>query len=233
MASSPRYAIYYAPPHGSPLDRFGVALLGYDAFSGDDPPFSDDVLSTAPDWRELTRDPRAYGFHATLKAPFVLAADKTEHDLQAAVAAFARTPRAIPEIRPTVSAVGGFIAVVPAIVSGALDVLAQDCVTGFDAFRAPLTAHDRARRRPDMLTPRQVEQLDRWGYPYVFDDFQFHMTLTGRLPDERQQPILSMLRRRFAALELATLAIDAIALFRQDDAGSRFRVIGREKLISV
>ena len=230
MVSSPRYAIYYAPAHASALDRFGALLLGYDAFSGDDLPFPDEAIGIAPDWRELTRDPRAYGFHATLKAPFALAADKTEHDLQTAVTAFAKTPRAIPDIRPTVSAVGGFIAVVPAVACDALDILAQDCVTGFDAFRAPLTAHDRARRRPEALTARQVEQLDRWGYPYVFEDFQFHMTLTGRLPAERQPPILSMLRRRFATLALTTLAIDAIALYRQDDAGSRFRVIGRELL---
>lgn len=230
MVSHPRYAIYYAPRHESALDRFGAALLGYDAFGGEDLPFPDEAIGIAPDWGELTRDPRAYGFHATLKAPFALAADKTEHDLQAAVTAFAKTPRTVPEIRPTVSAIGGFIAIAPAVACGALDSLARDCVVGFDAFRAPLTAHDRARRRPETLTARQVEQLDRWGYPYVFEDFQFHMTLTGRLPAERQPPILTMLRQRFAALELVTLAIDGIALFRQDDAGSRFRVIGQELL---
>lgn len=233
MVSHPRYAIYYAPPHAGSLDRFGSRLLGYDAFGGGDLPFPDEAIGIAPDWSELTRDPRAYGFHATLKAPFALAAERTEHDLQAAVTAFAKTPRAIPDIRPVVDAISGFIAIVPAVACGALDILAQDCVTGFDAFRAPLTAHDRARRRPDTLTARQVEQLDRWGYPYVFEDFRFHMTLTGRLPAERQQPILSMLRLRFATLALATLAIDGIALFRQDDAGSRFRVIGRELLTPV
>ena len=74
MADYPRYAIYYAPAPGSGLDRFGAALLGYDAFTGKDLPFPEDILQAAPDWRGLTGDPRKYGFHATLKAPLSLGA---------------------------------------------------------------------------------------------------------------------------------------------------------------
>ncbi len=180
----------------------------------------------APDWRDLTADPRKYGFHATLKAPLSLATGTTEAELLAACEAFAEAPRAVPVIRPIVEAISGFIAVVPASPSGELDQLAATCVREFDRFRAPLTPEDRARRNPARLTPRQYEQLDRWGYPYVMDDFRFHMTLTGRLPAERRAPILAMLQQRFAALDIATLAIDRFALFRQTDAGSRFRIIG-------
>ena len=99
---------------GSDLDRFGAELLGYDAFAGDDLPFPDDVFQAAPDWRELTADPRKYGFHATLKAPFSLAPGKTEAELFAACSAFAATPRAIPVIKPVVGSISGFIAVIPA-----------------------------------------------------------------------------------------------------------------------
>ena len=76
MTHFPRYAIYYAPAPDSDLDRFGAQLLGYDAFSGEDLPFPDGILQAAPDWHELTRDPRKYGFHATLKAPLSLAPGK-------------------------------------------------------------------------------------------------------------------------------------------------------------
>ena len=110
-----------------------------------------------------------------------LAPGKTEAELLAACEAFARTPRPIPVISPVVGSISGFIAVVPAEPSAELERLAADCVSEFDAFRAPLTAEDRARRNPSMLTPRQREYLDRWGYPYVMEDFRFHMTLTGRL----------------------------------------------------
>ena len=72
MANSLRYAIYYAAAPGSELDRFGANLLGYDAWSGEDLPFPDGVAERMPDWRDLTQDPRKYGFHATLKAPLAL-----------------------------------------------------------------------------------------------------------------------------------------------------------------
>ena len=83
---------------------------------------------------------------------------------------------------------------------------------------------------PAALTPRQRDYLDRWGYPYVFEEFRFHMTLTGRLPAERREPVVAMLRERFAATGIGPLAIDAIALCRQENPNSRFRVIGRWQL---
>ena len=62
------------------------------------------------------------------------------------------------------------------------------------------------------------------------EDFRFHLTLTGRLDAERRGPILTMLRNSFSAIGIETLAIDRIALFRQDDADSRFHVVGHWKL---
>jgi putative phosphonate metabolism protein len=220
----PRYAIYYAPAPGGPLDRFGAALLGYDAHHGIDVPFPGDMPA---DWRELTHDPRKYGFHATLKAPMALAPGRVEDELAAACAAFAARPRAVPVIEPAVDTIEGFVAIVPASREAALEALAADCVREFDAFRAPLTDGDRARRNPARLTPRQRSHLDRWGYPYVFEEFRFHMTLTGRLDAARCGPVLAMLRQRFGETGIDTLPVDRIALFRQRDAGSRFRIVGQ------
>jgi len=230
MSNYPRYAIYYAPEPASDLDRFGAELLGYDAFTGKDLPFPGGVIEAAPDWHELSSDPRKYGFHATLKAPFSLAQGRTEADLLAACAAFAATPRATPRFRPVVGSISGFIAVIPAEPPPALLKLAADCVSEFDFLRAPLSAADRARRNPAQLTPTQRERLDRWGYPYVMEEFRFHMTLTGRLGSERREPILAMLRDRFASIGRETLAIDRIAVFAQENAASRFRIVGQWEL---
>jgi putative phosphonate metabolism protein len=226
MAAFPRYAIYHAAARTGALDRFGAHMLGYDGWTGEELPFPEDVVQAVPDWRDLTEDPRKYGFHATLKAPMALADGKTEAELLAACESFAETPRPIPVITPVVNSISGFLAVVPTEPSAELERLAAECVSAFDSFRAPLTPEDRARRNPEKLTPRQCEYLDRWGYPYVMEEFRFHMTLTGRLRSERREPLLSMLRQRFAAIGLTRLAIDGIALFRQDGAASRFRIIG-------
>ncbi|MBR0879259.1 putative phosphonate metabolism protein [Bradyrhizobium japonicum] len=226
MTDFPRYAIYFTAGADSALTRFGAELLGYDVYTGDEVPFPADASRVAPDWRDVTADPRKYGFHGTLKAPMALAPGRTEAELVAACAAFAGKARPIPSIRPVVDSISGFIAVIPTKPVGALQQLAADCVREFDDFRAPMTAEDRARRKPDKLTERQRDHLDRWGYPYVMEEFRFHMTLTGRLDAERRGPILEMLRARFAALGLETLAIDRIALFKQDDARARFRFVG-------
>jgi putative phosphonate metabolism protein len=222
MASYPRYALYCAPAPGSALDRFGAEMLGYDAYHGSDLPFPEGL---PPDWRAVTQDPRKYGFHGTLKAPIALAEGKTEAALVGACEAFADTPRQIPVMEPVIDSISGFIAMIPAKPSAELQQLAADVTRDFDSFRAPLTPQDRTRRNPERLTSRQVEYLDRWGYPYVMEEFRFHMTLTGRLEAARREVVVPMLRERFAAIRLATLAVDRLALFRQDDAASRFRII--------
>lgn len=108
----PRYAIYYVAAPGSDLDRFGARLLGYDAFSGEELPFPKGVTEIVSDWSDLTRDPRQYGFHATLKAPFSLARGKTEAALVAACETFANRPRPLPVIRPVVNSISDFVAIV-------------------------------------------------------------------------------------------------------------------------
>ena len=226
----PRYAIYYAAARGSALDRFGAHLIGYDAWTGDELSFPEFATQAAADWRDLTQDPRKYGFHATLKAPMSLASGATEAELLAACAAFADKPRTIPVISPVVNAISGFIAVVPSTRSSALDQLAADCVIDLDCFRAPLTPEDRTRRNPSALTPRQRELLERWGYSYVMEEFRFHMTLTGRLDAVRRPLVLTMLQRRFSDIDMPQLAIDRVALFRQDDPTSRFRIVSQWRL---
>ena len=225
MSQYPRYAIYFVPSADSALYRFGAGLIGYDAYSGQALPFAQDVETAIEGWKQLTADPRKYGFHATLKAPITLAPGRTEDALAEAMREFALTPRAIPLITPIVRSISSFIAITPDGPCPELQTFAEECVTAFDSFRAPLTAADRERRNVSALTGRQVAYLDRWGYPYVFDEFHFHMTLAGSLPAERREPVTDALRRRFAALNLKTVPIDRLALLRQSDATSGFTVI--------
>src|SRR5262249_30663264 len=57
--------------------------------------------------------------------------------------------------------------------------------------------HEREQRLSAGLSERQIENLDRWGYPYVFEDFRFHLTLTGPIDAERRASILALLQARF------------------------------------
>ncbi|MGH6918168.1 MAG: DUF1045 domain-containing protein, partial [Geminicoccaceae bacterium] len=149
-----------------------------------------------------------------LAADCVDAFDGFRAPLDEAVAAFA-CERAPFEITLNVGSLGGFIAFVPAAAVAALDALAADCVEAFDGFRAPLDEAAIARRRAAGLTPRQDRHLLRYGYPYVLDDFRFHMTLTERLRAPERDQVLAILADRAADICAAPLRIDAITVFEQ------------------
>lgn len=206
--------------------RLGSSLLGYDAATGASVPFPAAPPCTDPDWRALTEEPRRYGFHATLKPPFALADGTDEAALMTAARTFARDRPAITVGELEVATIGAFTGLVPATSSPAVEVLAADSVRVFDPFRRPLSAADRARRLASPLTARQRDHLDRWGHPYVFEDFRFHMTLTGPLPEPRRQPIRAALALRFAPLR-AGVPVDAVTLFRQERRDLPFRVLER------
>ena len=218
--ATPRYALYFAPPAQSPLWRFGSAVLGYDAEAGTLRRFD------AARWSEITAEPRRYGFHATLKAPFRLAPGRREAELTAACARFAgnRAGFACPGV--TLASIGRFLALRLAAPSAALDRLAAGAVAALDEFRAPMTEAEREKRLRAPLTPRQREYLDRWGYPYVLDDFRFHMTLTGPLEDEERALAEAELAEHFAASGGdGPLIVREIALYRQETGP--FRLIAR------
>jgi Protein of unknown function (DUF1045) len=220
--SDARYAIYFIPSADGALYRLGSSLLGYDCYRGTDVAFP---RGLPDDWTELTAAPRRYGFHGTLMAPFRLRPGRDETGLLRAVARFVDAARDVAVIEPVVRALGRFIAIVPRERNVVLDRLAADCVTMFDDFRAPLSAGDRARRETG-LSARERSNLERWGYPYVFDDFRFHMTLTGPVGDDRRAALgdlLSVLLMRACGSDL--LQIDRIVLLRQADDTQRFRVV--------
>jgi putative phosphonate metabolism protein len=220
---SARYAIYFVPGAETPLYRFGAVAIGYDCFTGAEIPTLEGPPVDADTWRKLTDEPRRYGFHATLKAPFRLAPSCDEAELIAAFAAFAPTVDGFPVVEPVVRLLHRFVAVVPATANAALDRLAASCVMYFDHFRAPLKQTDRDRRRAAHLTARQVENVERWGYPYVFDEFRFHMTLTGALAANEEAIMLGYLRDRFARLcGERPVPIDHLALLRQAAPDARF-----------
>jgi putative phosphonate metabolism protein len=226
-----RYAIYFVAAPESDLHRFGSAVLGYDCYTGDALAFPHEVAKDHDAWHSLTEEPRRYGFHATLKAPFRLAPPRSEGEIVGAFRDFAAQSHPIARFAPQVRLLGAFVAVVPRDRGAALVDLANRCTTVFDCFRAPTSAEERGRRIAAGLSERQVKNLDRWGYPYVFDDFRFHMTLTGSLPPERRDAALGMLRRSFGArCGDGPIAVDRLGLVKQKDAQGRFSVLCAEPL---
>jgi Protein of unknown function (DUF1045) len=224
-----RYAIYFVPGAGCDLYRFGASVLGYDCYTGKDLPQHGGF--DAPDWAELAREPRRYGFHATLKAPFHLLPSATEADLVAELRRFAAVPRTPATIEPVIRPIGQFVAIVAAEPCPEVDRLAADCVMAFDRFRWPPTPEERRKRLASGLSARQIENIDRWGYPFVFDEFRFHMTLTGPVAADRRGAIIARLQAHFDEINgHRAIVIARLALVRQDDPSAPFRVVCEAEL---
>jgi putative phosphonate metabolism protein len=220
--ASDRWAIYWAPARASRLWALGTGWLGADPESGR-------LLtpSLPPDWHWALAEPRRYGFHMTLKAPFRLAQGTTPAGLAAALASFAAARRPVPLPPLVLADLDGFVALIPATPAAELDELAADVVTAFDRFRAPLDNQERARRRPEELDPIARELLDRWGYPHVLRRFRPHLTLTARLTPAQRLAIdrwVTLFR-----LELADerQSVTELALFHEPAPGRPFRLAAR------
>jgi len=228
VTASRRYAVYLAPPAESALWRFGSSVLGYDAETGAEPAAPDLAGFDAETWRDVTAEPRRYGFHGTLKAPFRLATDRGEPDLSAALAALAAEhhPFELPPL--AVRALGPFIALVPPAPMPTLAEVARCAVLDLDPLRAPLTEAEIAKRRPERLTARQCEYLGTYGYPYVLEEYRFHMTLTGPLPEAERGRALNALAEAFAASGAEVpVTIAELGLYVQERPGTRFRLVER------
>lgn len=219
-----RFAVYYAPPAGAFADR-AAAWLGRDAITPGPVAHPDLGLPLA----EITNEPRRYGFHATLKPPFRLAQGQTESGLHLALDLMARRLPKLQLQGLKIDELGGFLALTPVGDAAALQDLAAVLVTELDPFRAALTEAEIARRRPERLSPRQRDLLDLWGYPYVLEEFRFHMTLTDRL----ERPIAAKARQAaqawFAPVLPDPFEISEICLFGEHEDG-RFELCHRYAL---
>lgn len=219
--NEPRYAVYFAPEDETALAQFGWPWLGRTPDNAKDTPFHSAVRDD-PDHAARVADPRVYGLHATLKPPFHLAEGQSRDGLVAAMQNFCAARKAIEAPALTLDEISSFIAFRLPAPEAAIDALAADCVMEFDRFRAPPTTEDIAKRAASGLTPRQHEYLARWGYPYVLDQFRFHVTLTGRLGDEERAQARTLLRPLVEGVEREPLIIRSLCLFEQPRRGERF-----------
>jgi putative phosphonate metabolism protein len=227
-----RVAIYAAPRAEDPLWRFGSRTLGYDAATGAPEPTRPPLPLAQERWEELTEEPRRYGFHATLKAPFRLAEKASFAQLSDALKTYSARHAPVPAFRLEVRAIGEFLALMPEAAPDALAALAADVVIAFDAFRAELTQGERERRLSAKLDARQVEYLERFGYPYVLEEFRFHMSLTGKVKDKvlREELRFAFAEELRREMGDAPFRLDALVLFVQAAPGRRFAIRERHAL---
>jgi hypothetical protein len=158
-----------------------------------------------------TTGPARYGFHGTLHPPVALAPGVDAGGFGAEVAGVARRHRPL-RVGLSWAWFGPWLVLAPEPQPPALGDLADDLVTTLHPLRRPPTGEEQARRRAAGLTARQELHLERWGYPYVFDEFRFHLTVAGPVPEPERPAVEALARWWFegwGCLEVADVAVVA------------------------
>ena len=221
-----RYAVYYTPEPGAPLAEFGAHWLGWDSARGAARTHLD--MGTL-DVAGITATPRKYGFHGTIKPPFRLADGMTPEAPAESLAILCASAAPVTLEGLHLARLGRFLALVPTGEAHELAGLAARAVKELGAFRAPAKEAELIKRRAARLNPAQDANLVQWGYPYVLDQFRFHLTLTGRLAPELIAQAEAALDAPLAQLDLAPYHMAGLTLLGEDDAG-RFHQIHRYPL---
>ncbi|MCV6585969.1 MAG: DUF1045 domain-containing protein [Marinibacterium sp.] len=219
-----RFAIYFVPPQSAGWADWAASWLGWDAITGQARAHPD--LDAPLPIADITARPRKYGLHATLKPPMRLAEGRDYDALAQATAALAATQAPVVLDGLELGRLGSFLALVPQGETAALAALAGACVTTLDPFRAPAPDAELARRRAAGLSPAQEAHLTRWGYPYVLDQFRFHITLSGRLGRDQIGAVGDLLDALLTPQIPRPFVIGDIAI-AGEDADGRFHVTDR------
>jgi hypothetical protein len=225
-----RYAIYWAPRPDSALAALGRTWLGSDPERGT-PSAERNLLGLDPGLVDrATAAPRRYGLHATMKAPFRLAPDVSESELNTALAAFCGRRRRFATGPLRLARFDTWLALVPTRPLTDLEWLAAECVVQFDHFRAVLSAEDR-ERRGNPTDPILARNLEEFGYPHVLSAFQFHITLAGPLELHELDMIEAALTPVVAPFTEAPFVVGDLCWFGEPDSGGLFKATSRAALM--
>ena len=217
-----RFAIYFAPEIDSNLHSIGSQWLGRDSSSGKAIKQPDIKGISSSYFFNVTKTPRRYGFHATLKAPFRLNKEFTSKDLCSKIQRLSALSKPF-SIDLKVQEFGNFIALMMDPKVQKMQNLASKLVENLDQFRAPLHQEEIDKRRTSALTNSEDKNLLNWGYPYVFNDFRFHITLTERIQVRSDREfIVSGASSHFSKSLNNSITVSSISLFFQESSEADF-----------
>jgi len=219
-----RYAVYWAPSPGA-WEEAAAEWLGWNPATG--------KAALQPDLRVplaiWTEEPRKYGFHGTVKAPFRLAEGWDRDRLSAAIRVLCASLAPVSLAGLSLRRIGSFLALTPDGGEAGLQALAAEVVAGLDAARAPLTEAEVQKRRPERLSVVQRAFLDRWGYPYVMGEFRFHLSVSGSLAPTDLDLLQPLAEAYFASHLPRPFVIAELCLFGEAEDG-RFHLVSRHAL---
>ena len=215
-----RYAIYWTPLPETAIAKFGALWFGGFETFGLPPQLAQRAIKA----------PAIYGLHATFKAPFRLQDDVRPETLRDALDDFCANRRAPEKSRLMLGYYQRYLTLMLCEKEADIDLLAAECVTHFDRFRAPLNEEDRKRRELrdlDGMSPQEEAFLKDFGYPYVLSAFRFHISLAGPLESADLDVAAKAFQPHLAPFMSEPFEIKDLTLLGEPRSGGVFEVISR------
>ena len=223
-----KYAVYWVPKHADALARFGVSWTGWCAERGEHRPRGEfpGVSAAVP---AITRQVWRHGFHAIIKAPFRLQAERSRFSVERAVEQVIDESVAFRLPRLRLAVIGGSVAaLVPHQSCAALGAL----VARVGDAMAPLGAAEPANGfaeapAPDGIVIEDAEPLVQLP---AAEAHRFHMPLTDRLPLEVAFQVMEELQPLLEPMMGETRRLHDVALMGDPGEGRPLRVLQRYDL---
>lgn len=212
-----RTAIYFTPSPTSPLGTAAAEWLKRDIYGR---PVSAQPFTGLPAEKlaAYLASPFHYGFHATVKPPFQLKEAGSIDIITERLEKYAADKPVIALPPLELRCMDSFFCLRPSSSCPQLHELVDDVVRKFDDLRKEPLPAEIEKRRNNGLTENQDKMLLQWGYPFVMEEFRFHMTLTGRIHDLDDRAVLQQeLGSRFHKDVCSDILFNGLSLFIEED----------------
>ena len=236
MTNYKRVAIYFLPKKNSSLENFGKNLLGRDinkkkkiSLTRRQKYFINRGFTYFDELKDYCEQPAKYGFHATLKAPFRLKRNVKTKNFYDVISHIATQHSRFKIKGLKIVYSKKFTFITSRKPNKLLINLESDLVKHLDTFRAELNKTEIKKRIPDSLTFKQNKYLKEWGYPFVFDQFKFHMTLMNQNNNKLSNKQKLELEKLIYKISNNVIEFNEISLLGENKNG-HFEEIKRFKL---
>jgi len=223
---NPRYAIYFAGASQGDFWNLGSQWLSRCAAGR--------FMETLPKslgvdplvLEKMTSQPRRYGWHATLKAPFSLKEGFLFEDLHQRLNLLVHELHAFELPTLELRVMKDFLALTPVkstqLYPQLVDV-GNQCVQRLHPLARPLNENEIAYRKRVDLNPREEALMLQWGYPFVQELFEFHFTLSNNLSLYDASEVSSLIKAAKIWFKLTQpISFDRISLFVEEKRGENF-----------
>ncbi|MFD9815824.1 DUF1045 domain-containing protein [Streptomyces sp. NPDC059080] len=205
-------AVYIIPSRDSSIYQFGSSVLGYDIYHAQPVPAPQNLAFA----RDCVGESAEYGFHATLADALYYSSEQQIERVRAEVRFLSQEfkPFHLDRLEPAVSPHDSRAVIIRAQdSSGTVESIHHELVSR--VYRTAVSSTYLAGQTTKALPAgdhRAQMMLERYGSPFVLDNFMLHFTVCGSCPEGATSRIVDSIQQQMDGILQEKIYVDHIAL---------------------